>query len=234
VNAAVCARNAALGLLTAAAVACSSLGRDPGPLATSVLAPDYSTYSIARVGLLPFAGSDIDPASAAALQEAFQSELSGVMPYEIVPLSHSDLVEVRASDAYRRGRYDPRSILEIARRYRLDALVLGTVTQFQPYPPQALGLEIEMLATETGTTLWSSSLQVDANDGRVRARLERWQNGHTGGGGTRESVQLTLVSPERFARFAAAEVAAATRVPEGAPGAVTRSVSYLPRASSQR
>jgi hypothetical protein len=44
------------------------------------------------------------------------------MPYELVPLSTADLDEVRASEPYRKGRHDPRAILELARRYRLDAL----------------------------------------------------------------------------------------------------------------
>lgn len=208
---------------------CNALSPDPGPLASSVVAPDLATYRIVRVGVPPLHAADVDRANREALQAALVAELAGVMPYELVPLTTADLVEVDAQDAFRRGRYDTRAVLEVARRYRLDALVLGTVMHYQPYPPQALGMEVELLAIETGATLWSSSLQLDAADAKVRARLERWQNGHKSGGGNRESVQLTLVSPERFARFAASEIAAATLRPGAAPGATPIRATYVPR-----
>lgn len=214
------------------AAGCGSLAPDPGPLATSVVAPDLATYSLVRVGVPPLRASDVDAANRAALQAALVAELACVMPYELVSLDDGDLVEVDTHDAFRRGRYDTRAVLEVARRYRLDALVLGTVTHYQPYPPQALGLEVELVAIETGATLWSSSLQLDAADARVRARLERWQHDHKSDGGNRESVQLTLVSPERFARFAAAEVAAATLTPGTSAAATPLRAPYVPRNGS--
>jgi hypothetical protein len=214
------------------ALSCSSLAPDPGPLATSVVAADLATYSLVRVGVPPLRAPDVDAANRSALQGALVAELSQVMPYELVPLDDDDLVEVNTHDAFRRGRYDTRAVLEVARRYRLDALVLGTVTHYQPYPPQALGLEVELVAIETGATLWTSSLQLDAADARVRARLERWQRDHKSDGGNRESVQLTLVSPERFARFAAAEVAAATLLPGSSPAATPVRATYVPRNGS--
>jgi hypothetical protein len=227
-------RSALLAALLAASLAsaCSGLAPDPGPLATQIVAADLSTYSLVRVGVPPFRAPDVDRANRAALQGALVAELSAVMPYELVPLDEEDLVEVDMHDAFRRGRYDTRAVLEVARRYRLDGLILGTVTHYQPYPPQALGLEVELVAIETGATLWSSSLQLDAADARVRARLDRWQKDHTSGGGNRESVQLTLVSPERFARFAAAEVAAATLLPGSSPSAAPLRAPYVPRNGS--
>ena len=222
---------AALGLAALAAVGCRTTLPDPGPLASSTVAADFGTYRLARVGLLPFAGRDLSPESAANLQRAFQLELARVMPYELVPLTVADLEEVRAGNPYLRGRYEPPAILEVARRYRLDALLIGTVTQNEPYPPQALGLEVELVATETGQPLWTSSVHLDAGDARVRARLELWQDSHKADGGGRESVQLTLVSPERFARFAAWEVATSTlREDEQDEGAPAR--TYTPRNAS--
>ena len=215
-------------LLAVAALGCRSTPPDPGPLASSTLAADFGTYRIARVGLLPFVGRDLGPEGAANLQSAFLQELGRVMPYELVPLAAGDLDEVDPSQPYLRGRYDPRAVLEVARRFRLDALLVGTVTHNQPYPPQALGVEVELVATETGLPLWTSSVHLDAGDARVRRRLELWQASHKADAGGRESVQLILVSPERFARFAAWEVASSTLREREQP-AEPRRRAYTPR-----
>lgn len=211
---------------------CQTTMPDPGPLATSTVAADFGTYRLARVGLLPFSGRDLTWESSVNLGHAFQIELSRVMPYELIPLSQADLEEVRAENPYLRGRYEPSAILEVSRRYRLDALLIGTVTQNEPYPPQALGLTLELVATETGQPLWSAAVHLDAGDARVRQRLDIWQASQKSDGGGRESVQLTLVSPERFARFAAWEVATSTlREEERAEGSAPARV-YTPRNAS--
>jgi hypothetical protein len=225
-------RLGSLALVVLAAAGCRTTAADPGPLASSTVAVDFGTYRLARVGILPFAGRDLGREQADNLQRAFQLELSRVMPYELVPLSHADLAEVRAGNPYLRGRYEPPAILEVARRYRLDGLLIGTVTQHEPYPPQALGLEVELVATETGAPLWTSSVQLDAGDARVRARLDLWQASHKADGGGRESVQLTLVSPERFARFAAWEVASSTLREDEQPAAGSNPRVYSPRNAS--
>ena len=225
-------RLATLVLTALAATGCRTTPPDPGPLASSTVASDFSTYRLARVGILPFSGRDIGREQADNLQRAFQLELARVMPYELVPLSHADLEEVRAGNPYLRGRYEPPAILEVAQRYRLDALLIGTVTQLEPYPPQALGLEVELVATETGAPLWTSSVHLDAGDARVRARLDLWQASHKADGGGRESVQLTLVSPERFARFAAWEVASSTLREEEDSGPEGGPRLYSPRNAS--
>lgn len=225
-------RSTALALALLAAAGCQATPTDPGPLASSTVASDFATYRLARVGILPFAGRDLGREQADNLQRAFQLELARVMPYELVPLGHADLEEVRSGNPYLRGRYEPRAILEVASRYRLDALLIGTVTQLEPYPPQALGLEVELVATETGAPLWTSSVQLDAGDARVRTRLDLWQASHKADGGGRESVQLTLVSPERFARFAAWEVASSTLREEQEPGPDGGKRRYSPRNAS--
>ena len=77
----------------------------------------------------------------------------------------------------------------------------------QAFPPQVLGLEVDLVASETGLVIWTSSVQLDASDARVRESLERYTETLNQSSGTNESLQLTLISPARFARFAAHEVA---------------------------
>jgi hypothetical protein len=82
------------------------------------------------------------------------------------------------------------------------------VTQAQTFPPQVLGLQVELVASETGLVVWSASAQLDASDTNLLAHLERYQRSRGGGPDAHgEAYQLTLLSPSRFARFAAYSVA---------------------------
>jgi hypothetical protein len=202
-------RYVALALLCApcAAVlpACSSLSEAP-PLARSQTAPDYDSYRLGRVGLMPFEGDELGAEHAATLQRAFLLELGQTAPFEVVRLEPEDLAEVQDSQPYRRGAYQPRTLLELARRFRLDAVLIGTVIQVSVYPPQVLGLELDLVSCETGMVLWMAGLHIDASDSTVRRYLESFQRSQETTESWEGGVQLTLISPSRFARFAAFEV----------------------------
>jgi hypothetical protein len=199
----------ALALLCAAFLVpgCRSLkGERPASLASASASPDLASYPLRRVGLPPLLGSVLELQQGAELQESLQLELAAVAPFELVRLGAADVAEVRASEPHRRGWYEPRTVLELARRYQLDALLVATVTQLSTYPPQTLALQVELVACETGLPIWSAQIALDASDPRVRASLEAYERRHrTTGGET--SPQLTLLSPSRFARFAANELA---------------------------
>ena len=99
------------------------------------------------------------------------------------------------------------SLSKIAKRYRVDALLIPTVTDLQSHPPQRLGLKVEMVSTETGQPIWSSAIQLDAAREDVRRGLEAWAMQHVGDV-SQTTWELTLISPRRMARFAAFQIAA--------------------------
>ena len=199
----------AAALALALLVGCQVSGppAPPPPLATARFATDFHTYRLQRVGLLPLTGAEISTEQSQMLQAAFMVELSHATDVELVRLEPHDLEEVPGSEPYRRGRYLPRTILELARRFQLDALLVGTVTHIQAFPPQALSISLDLVSCETGMVLWSSAVNLDAGDRDVHDSLEAWAAMQRSSTGSRESLQLTLISPSRFARFAAYEVA---------------------------
>ncbi|MCE9593758.1 MAG: hypothetical protein K8S98_06160 [Planctomycetes bacterium] len=203
-----------LALLTFAllATACAShqpklhMAEEP-PLASAARAGDYDSYPLRRVGLLPFAGGDLDVQRAADLQRVFALELGERAGFEVIALDADDLEAVDASDPYRRGVYRPTTIIELARRYRLDGLLVGTVTQMRTYTPQRLSLELELVAAETGQAIWRSTLALDSGADRVKRSIDVWCNNQRSDGLAPENSDLVLLSPARFAQFAAYEVA---------------------------
>ena len=184
---------------------CLAVPQQVDHLATAQVASDFDTYSLGRVGLIPFAGLGMNNDQASAFQQAFFAEFSGNTPYEVVPLKPTDLAEVARSEPYRRGLYRTRTIIDIVRRFQLDGLLIGTVTSWHPFSPQRLSVQVDLVAAETGMVIWSSSVHLDASDKAVRDNLRAWYDTHPGEPG--ETWELALLSPRRFIRFAAWQMA---------------------------
>ena len=178
-------------------------------LASAEVAPDFDTYEIRRIGLLPFEGREVSDTRSRVLQEAFLSEISRSTPWEIVILEPRDLELVAKSEPHRRGWYRPKTLIELARRHSLDAVLFGTVTEERFYPPQLLGLSMDLVSSETGLVIWSSSVHLDATDRRVLSGLQAFYGAADSDteAGEGMSMKVALISPERFARFAAYQVA---------------------------
>ena len=121
---------------------------------------------------------------------------------------NSDISEIPGSDPYRRGWYAPRTIIDLAKRYQLDAIFVGTLADTQFFTPQRLAVQLDLVACETGAAIWSGAVYLDASDADVRDSLMVWAadaaiDDHRGS----EPKDLALLSPRRFARFAAWQLA---------------------------
>ncbi len=200
------ARLAPILLVCALAGGCRSTPEPVANLAHARHVEDFQTYRIQRVGLLPFRGAALEANYAEVLQQAFHAELVNATPYELVRLLPGDLEEVPGADPHRRGGYDPRTILDVSRRFRLDGVLVPTVTDFQYFPPLRLGVQLELVSSETGALLWTAGVHLDTSDAAVRRGLEAFHRRRTDSLGD-ERWQLTLLAPRRLSRFAAWQVA---------------------------
>lgn len=172
---------------------------DAPELASAKSATDFSSYRLARVGVLPVAGSGLSPGESEELQQLCFSEFSEQANFELVLLSQDDLEEVEASEPYLFGVYQPETVLGISRRYKLDGLLVGSVSRRQSHPPLKLNMHIDLVASETGMTIWSASVALQADRPDVRMGVEAFYG--NGQPLSDDSWAGALLSPSRFARF---------------------------------
>ncbi len=182
-------------------LACLTLGCALGDSARPSLAQaeadsDFESYRMRRVGLVPFAGQTLGHEHGQTLQAAFLHEFAKSGAFEVVMLDERALHEVAESKPYRRGRLQPMTVLELAERYSLDGILMGTVTHANAYPPQVLGIEMDLVSCETGLPVWSSRLQSVASDARVRNGLEALAR-HQEGTGNPDGGSRALNPPTR-------------------------------------
>jgi len=179
-------------------------------LASAQVSADLGDHSLGRVGLLPVQVLDAQPVSAAfqseQLSAIFHGEFARAASFELLQLGPREMEAVAQSDPFRRGRYEPATLSELGRRFRLDALLIVHVGGQRVYAPQFLSAQAELVSLSTGGVLWSGQVHLDAADPQVTTGLEVFYSDAIGGEVTGPWT-LSLHSPERFARFGAWQLA---------------------------
>lgn len=193
----------ALAILLAGSGCAAFQTRQVPRLAAGRVTSDFQSYTLRRIGLLPVAATREMTTSDEPLEEAIHAELVDATGLEVVTLNQADLLEVDTMEPFRRGSYSAETLLELRRRFLLDAIAVGTVTSRRMVPPQRLGLQLDLVSCETGATIWSASILLDASDRDTREALGIWSRTHTDVAG---GADLIMLSPRRFARFAAWQI----------------------------
>lgn len=196
------------GLQLFSACALTNVGIWPQPtLARAQAAPDLASYHVQRVAVVPFTGADLTPQRAIELENSLALELAPRTTFELVQLSSADLAEIPRAEPWRRGWYAAGTLLEIAERFHVDAVLVGTVREWCVYTPQRIATQIELVSCETGMVAWSSAVELDAREERVRKAIEAWYAIELDSHDAPGDEALAFLSPQQFARFAARELA---------------------------
>ncbi len=188
---------------------CAAVRKTVEPLALVRVAEDRDQFELRRVAILPIESRDLRPDDEQAFQGALALQLGEHLHAEFLLLSRGDAAEIPDNDAFRTGRIEPKAVIGLAQRYNLDGLITVHVTERRTYAPQRLGLEVELTACDTGLPIWNASLRLDAAQQRTLDSLHAWFENERGSHDVNETVDLYLLSPRRFAEFAAAQVAMA-------------------------
>ena len=104
--------------------------------------------------------------------------------------------------------YSLDQILAIRETLKCDAILLGTVTEFRPYPHMAVGLRLKLLDMRDGQLLWALEQVWDGADKAIEKRTKSYFKAQKGSGFAPLHEQLATVSPLEFIKFVSYEVAA--------------------------
>ncbi len=104
--------------------------------------------------------------------------------------------------------YSLDQISAIRETLKCDAVLVGTITEFRPYPHMAVGLRLKLLDIRDGQLLWALEQVWDSSDKEVEKRTKSYFKAEKGSGFAPMHEQLATVSPLEFIKFVSYEVAA--------------------------
>ncbi|MGB2821964.1 MAG: hypothetical protein WBF17_13355 [Phycisphaerae bacterium] len=106
------------------------------------------------------------------------------------------------------------SLDEIARMrdaLQCDAVLIGRISHFQPFPRMQLGLVVKLMDVRDGELLWGIEHVWDTTDRETERRIQRYFHREVRSGYDPLGYELVLKSPRAFERFIAHEVANSLR-----------------------
>jgi len=98
-------------------------------------------------------------------------------------------------------------ILTIQETLKCDGLLLGTITEFRPYPHMTIGLRLKLLDLTDGQLIWALEQVWDSTDKAIEKRIKHYFKLKRRSGLALLHEQLAIVSPLEFIKFVSYEVA---------------------------
>lgn len=105
------------------------------------------------------------------------------------------------------SKYTLDQIIAIHETLKCDALLLGTITEFRPYPHMIIGLRLRMLDLRDGQLLWALEQVWDSADKTTEYRIKEYFRSQKRSGYAPLQERLASVSSLEFIKFVSYEVA---------------------------
>ncbi|MEE9394238.1 MAG: hypothetical protein V3W41_17200 [Planctomycetota bacterium] len=166
--------------------------------------PDRAPQRFERVALIPFEIEGFDDKTAASFREELRGAITQRGLFEALPISERDLDDINLSSARNRGTYSTEDLRALNRRFGVDGVLAGSITESRTYPSIRLGVRLFLLDCRTGRVAWASDFRLDANDQRVAADAHNYYDVHYQDP-NRSLIEheKVLISPRLFRQFVA-------------------------------
>ncbi len=164
---------------------------------------EYDYHNIQRVLLIPFTIESGRDKVVDEVTDAFLVELQKKSTFEtVIPHEFQDILSDQ-KDVWSRGLIRPETIVEAKNRYNVDAIMVGTITQYQPYEPPVLGIKIGMFSTESGNIMWSADAIFDSSEASVVQLLKSYYKRTYQRKQSLYGWKIIMLSMKRYAQFVA-------------------------------
>ena len=170
------------------------------------LNPDKNLSAIGRTTLVELANDSAFPQISADATEAFYQALQKKQLFGLTVIRQSD-------PAWRKLQLDMNSaytleqLSAMRKTLNCDAVLIGTVTGFEPFPHLTVGLRLKLIDLTDGQLLWALEQIWDTTDKRTEDRIKNYYSRHILPSSATLQEKLGTVSSLRFVKFVAYETA---------------------------
>ncbi|MBN1359539.1 MAG: hypothetical protein JW993_03055 [Sedimentisphaerales bacterium] len=193
-------------ILVALIGGCQSDQANNGMANSYYLNPHRDLTTLGRVALVELDNKSGYPTISADLTEALFVALQKKQLF--------GLSVVRQDDPAWRGLQENldslqalKQLLAMRDALKCNGLLVGTVTEYQPYPRMAVGLRLKLLDLTDGQLLWGLEQVWDSGDASIRERVRDYARNELRSGSGPLQDEIVVISSLKFGKFIAYEVA---------------------------
>ncbi len=188
--------------------------KDNGGMANSFfLDPGKDLRTLGRVALVEMENTTGYPQISGEMTQAFYLEAQKKQLFGLVVIQQDDPAW-RSLQENLDDLQAMRRLMVLKQTLRSNGLLLGTITQYQPYPHMVIGLRLKLLDLTDGQLIWGMEQVWDSDDKSIQKRIQKYFGQQLRSGHTPLNEDLMVVSSLNFCKFVAYEVAATLERPE--------------------
>jgi hypothetical protein len=172
--------------------------------------PDKNLYAIGRVAVIELNNDSSYPQISIDATEALFQAFQKRQVFGLAVVRQSD-PDWRSLQLGLDSEYTLEQLSAIRGALNCDAVLVGAVTEYQPYPHMTIGLRLRLLDLSDGALIWALEQIWDSADKTTEFRIRSYFQRQVRSGYEPLREQLVAVSSLKFTKFVAYEVAATIR-----------------------
>ena len=198
-------RRAALCLIVLLLCGCESSQTDESMAKSYYIDRSKDLRQLGRVALAELSNSSAYPQVSTDVTEALFMSMQKQQVFGVMTVGQ-DNSGWRSLQENLDSLQAMRQLLTMRDTLKCNGLLVGTVTEYQPYPHMLIGLRLKLLDLTDGQLLWGMEQVWDSADQTVQKRIKAYHKRQRRIGSTSLQEELVAVSPLNFVKFVAYEV----------------------------
>jgi hypothetical protein len=166
----------------------------------------FSWFGVSRVLVLPLDNETTFSHASEEVRNALVTELQQLGCFEVVP-APPEVCTTLSRYARANGRFNELALIQMARDFRADVIILGTLSQFSPYTPVRMGLVLQVISPADGVVVASVDGVWDSANPWIAQRARDYYLQSCRRRDEPLTADLVLDSPRLYQRFVCAEAA---------------------------
>jgi hypothetical protein len=172
-------------------------------------------WRLKRVVLVELDPRDASPQVARELSESVFLAVQNRRVFPVDLMASASAIPIAVSMPAGQGpRFTLEQLGEMRSALKCDAVLVGAVTGFEPYPGAWIAVQLWLVDLRTGHVMWGVDHAWRTTDEATSKRMRRYFN-PVGGEDGADPIRLAEMSPRMFTSFVAFELANALPQPPG-------------------
>jgi len=172
----------------------------PPQAAYYYLNPDKSLAAVGRVAVVELDNDSSYPQISADVTESLYQALQKKQVFGLTVVRQHD-PSWRSLQLDLDSTYTLDQVSTIRRALKCGAILVGTITQYQPYPHTVIGLRLKLLDLTDGQLLWALEQVWDSADKTTEHRIKNYFQHQKRSGFAPLREELVTVSSLEFIKF---------------------------------